>query len=57
MARDPRFEIPLEPVRIGPVMQKSRFTESRIMAVLHPAEGGMPIPALCHEHGISSALR
>lgn len=57
MARDPRCDIPLEPIRIGPVMKKSRFTESRIMGELRPAEGGMPVPALCREHGISSALR
>lgn len=57
MARDPRCDIQLEPVRIGPVMTKSCFTESRIMGELRPTEVGMPVPALCREHGISSALR
>lgn len=36
-------------------MKKSRFTDSQIVAVLKQAEGGAPVPALCREHGISSA--
>ncbi|WP_162895205.1 transposase, partial [Rhizobium terrae] len=36
-------------------MKKSRFSEAQIMAVLRQAEGGMPVPELCREHGISSA--
>lgn len=36
-------------------MKKSRFTDSQIIAVLKQAEGGMPVPELCREHGISSA--
>jgi putative transposase len=36
-------------------MKKSRFTEAQIMGVLRRAEGGIPVPELCREHGISSA--
>ncbi|ASY73693.1 Mobile element protein (plasmid) [Sinorhizobium fredii CCBAU 25509] len=37
------------------LMKKSRFSEAQIMAVLRQAEGGMPVPDLCREHGISTA--
>ncbi|MET3759471.1 putative transposase [Rhizobium binae] len=36
-------------------MKKSRFSEAQIMSVLRQAEGGMPVPDLCREHGISTA--
>ena len=36
-------------------MKKSKFSDSQILAILKQAEGGMPIPELCREHGISSA--
>lgn len=36
-------------------MKKSRFSDSQIIAVLNQAEAGKPVPALCREHGISSA--
>jgi putative transposase len=37
-------------------MKKSRFSESRIIAMLKQADGGTPVPELCREHGMSSAL-
>ena len=37
-------------------MRKSRYTDSQIMAILKQAEAGTPAPALCREHGMSSAL-
>jgi putative transposase len=37
-------------------MKKSRFTDSQIMAILKQADAGTPVPALCREHGMSSAL-
>jgi putative transposase len=37
-------------------MKKSRFTESQIIAILKQAETGTPVPELCREHGMSSAL-
>lgn len=36
-------------------MKKSRFPEALIIAILREAEGGVPIPDLCREHGISTA--
>lgn len=36
-------------------MKKSRFTDPQIMSVLKQAEGGLSVPELCREHGISSA--
>lgn len=36
-------------------MKTSRFTEGQIVSVLRQAEGGVPVPELCREHGISSA--
>lgn len=36
-------------------MKKSRFSDAQILAILKQAEGGMPVPELCREHGISSA--
>ena len=37
-------------------MRPSRFSDSQIMAILKQAENGIPIPELCREHGMSSAL-
>ena len=37
-------------------MKKSRFSESQIIAILKQAKAGTPVPELCREHGISSAL-
>ena len=36
-------------------MKKSRFSDHQILAVLKHAESGIPVPALCREHGMSSA--
>ena len=37
-------------------MRKSRYSDSQIIAILKQAEAGRPVPALCREHGMSSAL-
>jgi len=37
-------------------MKKSRFTDSQVLAILKQAEKGVPVPELCREHGMSSAL-
>jgi putative transposase len=37
-------------------MKKSRFSESQIIAILKQADAGAPVPELCREHGMSSAL-
>lgn len=37
-------------------MKKSRYSDSQILAILKQAEAGTPVPALCREHGMSSAL-
>lgn len=36
-------------------MKTSRFSDSKIIAVLKQTEAGKPVPELCREHGISSA--
>ena len=36
-------------------MKKSRYSDSRIMAIIKQAEAGTPVPELCPEHGMSSA--
>jgi putative transposase len=36
-------------------MKKSRFTDSQILAILKQAEGGISVPELCRQHGMSSA--
>jgi len=37
------------------IMKKSRFTDSQILAILKQAEGGISVPELCRQYGISSA--
>jgi len=37
-------------------MKKSRFSERQVIAILKQADGGTPVPELCREHGMSSAL-
>ena len=36
-------------------MKKSLFSEPQILATLRQAEGGVPVPELCREHGMSTA--
>ncbi len=33
------------------LMKTSRFSEPQILAILRQAEGGVPVPELCREHG------
>jgi putative transposase len=33
----------------------SRFSEPQILAILRQAEGGIPVPDLCREYGMSTA--
>ena len=37
------------------LMKTSRFSEPQILAILRQAEGGVPVPELCREHGMSDA--
>lgn len=37
------------------LMKTSRFSERQILAILRQAEGGVPVPDLCREHGMSTA--
>lgn len=34
-------------------MQKSRFTETQIVAILHEADAGLPVTEVCRKYGIS----
>ncbi|TCQ16655.1 transposase [Rhizobium sp. PP-CC-3G-465] len=36
-------------------MKTNRFSEPQILAILRQAEGGVPVPELCREHGMSAA--
>ncbi|OYY33887.1 MAG: hypothetical protein B7Y07_09785 [Halothiobacillus sp. 24-54-40] len=36
-------------------MKNSRYTDSQILSILKQTEAGTPVPALCREHGMSSA--
>ena len=36
-------------------MKRSRFSDSQILSILKQAEGGIPVPELCRERGVSSA--
>ena len=36
-------------------MKQKRFSDSQIMTILKQAQGGVPVPQLCREHGMSSA--
>ena len=35
-------------------MKRKRFTEEQIIAILKQAEGGLPLPELLRQHGISA---
>ena len=37
-------------------MKKSRYTDRQIIALLKQAQAGTPVPELCREHGMSSAI-
>ncbi len=37
-------------------MRKSRYTDNQIISILKQAEAGTPVPELCREHGMSSAM-
>ena len=36
-------------------MKTSRYSEPQILSILRQADGGVPVPELCREHGMSSA--
>ena len=36
-------------------MKTSRFSETQILGILKQAEGGLPVSALCRQHGMSDA--
>jgi len=36
-------------------MKTSRFSETQIIAILKPGDGGIKVKDLCREHGISDA--
>lgn len=36
-------------------MKTSRYNDPQILSILRQAEGGMAVPELCREHGMSSA--
>lgn len=36
-------------------MKTSRFSETQILGILKQAEGGLAVPELCRQHGMSDA--
>lgn len=36
-------------------MKTSRFSETQILGILKQAEGGLKVPELCRQHGMSDA--
>ena len=45
----------MDSVRNGGITKVSRYSDSQILSILKQAEAGTPVPALCREHGMSSA--
>ena len=37
-------------------MKKSRFSGSKLLAILQQAEGGVPVPELGREYGMSNTI-
>lgn len=36
-------------------MKTTRYSEAQILSILRQAEGGVPVPELCREHGMSNS--
>jgi len=37
-------------------MKSSKYTDSQIIKILDSAKSGIPVPDLCREYGMSSAM-
>ena len=36
-------------------MKTTRYSDAQILSILRQAEGGVPVPELCREHGMSNS--